>query len=68
VWAAAIEHHFTLVAARNVFRALDLQPASHVAIDPTVRNELIEGRDLHEHWPENPFGHRLKRGGCFGVP
>jgi hypothetical protein len=22
-------------------------------IDPTIRSELIEGRDLHEHWEEN---------------
>jgi hypothetical protein len=53
VWAAAIEHHFALVAARNLFRALDLDPPTQVAIDPTLRAELIEGRDLHEHWPEN---------------
>ena len=53
VWSAAIEHHFALVAARNVFQALDLIPASRVSVDPTLRFELIEGRDLHEHWPEN---------------
>lgn len=53
VWAAATEHHFALVAARSLLRALDLPPASNVAIDPTVRSELAEGRDLHEHWPEN---------------
>jgi hypothetical protein len=47
------EHHFALVAARNLFRALQLQPASQVSIDPVVRDELIEGRDLHELWPEN---------------
>jgi hypothetical protein len=22
-------------------------------VDPLLRAELIEGRDLHEHWPEN---------------
>jgi hypothetical protein len=53
VWAAAIEHHFALVAARNLFRALDLDPPMKVAVDPTLRAELIEGRDLNEHWPEN---------------
>ena len=49
IWAAEMEHHFALVAARNLIRALDLPPASGVAIDPTVRAELIEGRDLSEH-------------------
>jgi hypothetical protein len=53
VWAAEIERHFTLVAARNLFRALDLPPASGVSVDPTVRAELIEGRNLNEHWREN---------------
>ena len=53
VWSAAIEHHFALVAVRNLFQALDLPPASSVSVDPTLRSELIEGRDLHEHWPEN---------------
>jgi hypothetical protein len=28
-------------------------PASSVPIDPTLRSELKEGRDLQEHWPEN---------------
>lgn len=53
LWAAEIEHHFLLVAARNLFRALELAPASTVATEPTLRAELIEGRDLHEHWVEN---------------
>jgi hypothetical protein len=53
IWSAEIEHHFLLIAARNLCRALDLPPATSVAIDPTVRAELIEGRDLHEHWDEN---------------
>lgn len=53
IWAAATEHHFALVAARNLFHALDLTPKTNVSVDPIVRSELIEGRDLHEHWPEN---------------
>ncbi len=53
IWLTQIEHHFTLIAARNLLRALDLEPASRVVIDPTLRSELIEGRDLHEHWVEN---------------
>jgi hypothetical protein len=52
-WSAQIEHHFALVAARNLLRALDLSPPTSVTIDETLRDELIEGRDLHEHWPEN---------------
>jgi hypothetical protein len=53
IWQAQIEHHFTLVAARNLFHALDLLPASSIPFDATLRSELIEGRDLHEHWKEN---------------
>lgn len=53
VWAAEIEHHFALVAAHHLFQALDLPPATSVPVDPTLRGELIEGRHLHEHWPDN---------------
>ena len=53
IWTAATEHHFALVAARHLFRALDFPPAANITVDPTLRDELIEGRDLHEHWPEN---------------
>lgn len=53
VWLAATEHHFTLIAARNLIRALELPPASSVVIDETMHDEVIEGRDLHEHWDEN---------------
>ena len=53
IWSAQIEHHFTLVAARNLLRALELEPPSRVSVDATMRAELIEGRDLHEHWVEN---------------
>jgi hypothetical protein len=53
IWLAEIEHHFALVAARNLLRALELEPVAQVSIDSTLRAELIEGRDLHEHWPEN---------------
>jgi hypothetical protein len=53
IWSAEIEHHFALIAARNLVRALELPPAASVSVDPTLRAELIEGRDLHEHWPDN---------------
>jgi hypothetical protein len=53
VWSAEVERHFALVAARNLFRALDLPPRTNVTVDSTLRSELIEGRDLQEHWTEN---------------
>jgi hypothetical protein len=53
VWSAEIERHFALVAARNLLRALALPPASSVSIEATLRDELIEGRNLNEHWPDN---------------
>jgi hypothetical protein len=53
IWAAQIEHHFALIAARNLLHALDLEPLTQVVIDQTLRAELIEGRDLLEHWREN---------------
>lgn len=53
IWAAATEHHFALIAARHLLTALELDPPSAVALDSTVRAELIEGRDLHEHWRDN---------------
>jgi hypothetical protein len=53
VWAAEIEHHLALVAVHHLLVALDLPPASGVPVDPVLRAELIEGRHLHEHWPDN---------------
>jgi hypothetical protein len=34
-------------------RAVDLSPPMAVSIDKTLRKELIEGRNLNEHWLEN---------------
>jgi hypothetical protein len=42
-----------LIATRHLFKALDLDPPMKVSVDPTLRSELVEGRDLHEHWVEN---------------
>ena len=53
IWAAEIERHFALVAAGHLLRALELEPASAVAVDATLRSELRGGRDLVEHWVEN---------------
>jgi hypothetical protein len=43
VWSAAIEHHFALVAARHLLRALELPPALGLSVDPTLSAELIGG-------------------------
>jgi hypothetical protein len=53
IWRAQYEHHFLLVAAHHLLRALEIDPPSTVAIEPTVRAELTEGRHLHEHSIEN---------------
>jgi hypothetical protein len=53
IWLASIEHHFTLIAARNLIRALELDAPTSVVLDPDMASELIGGRDLHEHWVEN---------------
>jgi hypothetical protein len=53
IWAGETEYHFVLIAVRNLFHALDLDPPPNVEVDPTLRSELIESRDLHEHWKEN---------------
>ena len=53
VWAAQIEHHLLLVAARNMLGALDVEPKSSVQIDGDVRTDLIGGRGIVEHWREN---------------
>lgn len=53
VWSAEIERHFALVAARHLLLALDLPPATSVSVDQILRAELIEGRNLNEHWPDN---------------
>lgn len=49
-WSAEIEHHLTLVAARNLLHALDLAPVTGVTVEQTLRDELEEGRNLLEHW------------------
>jgi hypothetical protein len=48
VWMGQMEHHFALISARNLIRAVELQPPMTVSVDPLLRAELIEGRDLHD--------------------
>jgi len=52
IWQAEHDHHFALVACRNLLRALALAD-DPVEVDPVVRTQVIAGRDLHEHWDEN---------------
>jgi hypothetical protein len=52
IWQAQFEHHFCLVAASHLLTSLALGRAP-VAVDPRLRAEIRQGRDLHEHWKEN---------------
>jgi hypothetical protein len=52
-WSAEIERHFALIAARHFLRAVELPPPMRISVDPVLRAEVIEGRDLNEHWAEN---------------
>ena len=51
IWQAATEHHFLLIAARRLITAIEMSKG--IPIDRTIREELKEGRDLHEHWKDN---------------
>jgi hypothetical protein len=52
IWQAQFEHHFCLIAARHLLRALDMSGLK-VVVDGVLRDEIVEGRDLLEHWDEN---------------
>lgn len=52
MWRGEVEHHFLLIAAANLLHAIPLLSEPPV-IDPTVRAELKEVRDLLEHWTDN---------------
>ncbi|WP_344933049.1 hypothetical protein [Sphaerisporangium flaviroseum] len=51
-WQAYQERYFCVNAARHMFRALEML-GNPVEVDKTLRAELKESRDLHEHWDEN---------------
>jgi hypothetical protein len=53
VWSAEVERHFALVAAGHLLVALDLDPSSDIARGSVLRDELRQGRNLHEHWLDN---------------
>lgn len=52
IWQAQFEHHWLLVACGHLLRALDLA-ANPIAVEPSLKADLIAGRDLHEHWIDN---------------
>src|SRR5581483_1606916 len=52
IWRAEIEHHLLLIAARHLLRASDMLDPK-LPVPSVVSAEVIEGRDLHEHWDEN---------------
>lgn len=52
MWRGEIEHHFHLIAAGKLLQAIPLL-SEPPAIDPTVRAELKEVRDLLEHWTDD---------------
>jgi hypothetical protein len=52
IWRTQYEWHFCLIAARNLLGALDLLDPPE-PVDQTLRDEIIEVRDLNEHWKEN---------------
>lgn len=51
-WQGEIERHFLLIAARNLLKAIDLMDHPPT-VGTVIRAELIEARDLVEHWTEN---------------
>jgi hypothetical protein len=51
-WQAHREWHFGLIAARNLIGALDLLDPP-LAVDQVMGKEIIEMRDLNEHWKDN---------------
>lgn len=52
IWQAQFEHPFCLIAARHLLRTLDMSGLP-IAVDEVLRAEIMEGRDLLEHWDEN---------------
>lgn len=52
VFRAQTEHHFLLIAAGQLVKALRMLDPPPV-LDSTVADELTEARDLNEHWENN---------------
>jgi len=65
MWEGETERHFVLVAADHLIKALEMFD-SPPPIEPMVKAELAEARDLNEHWDENlPHFHVSSRPGAL---
>lgn len=56
IWRLHTHRHFLMVALAHVLTALKKareKSVYHLNIDPTIRDEIKETRDLLEHWKEN---------------
>jgi hypothetical protein len=52
IWQTQFERHFCLIANANLVKALRLM-GNPLRVEKEMANELVESRDLQEHWPEN---------------
>jgi hypothetical protein len=52
IWQGETERHLLLVATRNLLFSVALMD-NPPKVDPVVAKELVEVRDLNEHWDEN---------------
>jgi hypothetical protein len=69
IWAAEIEHHFLLIAARNLFRALELPPPTNISIDATLRSELPFQMGCGRWFTGQPgAGYAYSSGTSFAAP
>lgn len=51
-WRGEMERHFLLIAIGHLLQAIDLMD-NPPRVEPIVRSEVKEARDLNEHWVEN---------------
>lgn len=67
-WEGETERHLLLVAVCNVLKAIKLLD-DPPTVAPDVARELIQARDLNEHWDENmPVFHQSPRPRSPGRP
>jgi hypothetical protein len=53
IWQARTEHHFCLIAAAHLVKTLPLLDPPFLGVAQITRDEIVETRDLLEHWQEN---------------
>jgi hypothetical protein len=53
IWQARTEHHFCLIAAAHLVKTLPLLDPAFKGVPQMLRDEIVETRDLLEHWLEN---------------